>query len=168
MAFVMNSSAKIVKMTQKTYDRLMGELEELATTKRMEISKKVNSAFEFGDTPENASWDATSSEEWSNETRIKELRLALEHAEIVQNDRDATTVSIGNRVTLEINGKIQHFELVDTAHTEKPTKTNTLYRPLSVDSPIGRAISGQKMGYSAKIALPSVKAKSRIKIISLS
>ncbi len=60
-------------LSQATYDRLRAELEELTTTGRIDIARKIETARELGDLSENGDYHAAKEEQGKMEARIRHL-----------------------------------------------------------------------------------------------
>jgi len=150
-----------VKMTKEGYERLENELIERTEKTRKKIAKQLAQAAEFGDRSENVSYSSAMEERDANETRIGEIKEMLSDVVIVKEDKcnKDCAVSVGDKVTLSINGKEDNYEMVGAGEGDM-TKSK-----LSADSPIGLAILGKLAGASAKVEAPIGKMK--IKIIKI-
>ncbi len=74
----MSSDAPVTFLTQDAYDRLAAELEQLSTTGREEIAKRIESAREEGDLKENGGYHAAKDEQGKQEARIRTLQHLLQ------------------------------------------------------------------------------------------
>jgi transcription elongation factor GreA len=70
-------------LSQDAYDRLKAEHDDLTTTGRVEIARKIQTARELGDLSENGDYHAAKEEQGKMEGRIRHLVAVLENAEIV-------------------------------------------------------------------------------------
>ena len=145
-------------MTKEGYEKLETELTERKEKRRKKIAKKLAQAAEFGDRSENASYSAAMEERDANEARIGEIEEMLSDVFIVKEDKcnKDCAVSVGDKVTLSINGKEGEYDMVGAGEGDM-TKCK-----LSADSPIGLAVFGKKEGESAKVDAPIGKMKIRI------
>src|SRR3954468_4952000 len=91
--------ADVHHFSQATHDRLSAELEELTTTARIDIARKIQTARELGDLSENGDYHAAKEEQGKMEARIRDLHALLLHAEIIE-AADADSVSVGHVVAL--------------------------------------------------------------------
>ena len=71
-------------LSQKAYDRLKAEHDELTTRGRVDIARKIEAARELGDLKENGDYHAAKDEQGKMEARIRQLAAMLENAEIVE------------------------------------------------------------------------------------
>src|SRR3546814_14583349 len=71
-------------LSQKAYDRLKAEHDELTTVGRVEIARKIEAARELGDLKENGDYHAAKDHQGQKEARIRQLASMLESAEIVE------------------------------------------------------------------------------------
>lgn len=148
-------------MTKKGHRKLKKELKERTSKTRKEIAKRLTAAADFGDRSENAAYSAAVEERDANESRIAELEEILSNAVIVKEDKGNkdNKTSVGDKVTLLINGKKHKYEVVGAGEGSIPEGK------LSVDSPIGKAIVGKTVGDSAVVEAPIGTLKIKIKKI---
>ena len=131
------------KITYEGLKKLEDELQDLKVNKRQEVAQKIKEAREQGDLSENAEYDAAKDEQRDIEARIEEIDKILKNVEVVDEDEvDTSKVSIGCKVKikdLEFNDELT-FKVVGS------TEANTLKGKISDESPVGKAISGKKVG----------------------
>lgn len=131
------------KITYEGLKKLEEELQDLKVNKRQEVAEKIKEARELGDLSENAEYDAAKDEQRDIEARIEEIDKILKNVEVVDEDEvDLSKVSIGCKVKikdLEFDDELE-FKVVGS------TEANTLKGKISDESPVGRAISGKKVG----------------------
>lgn len=72
--------------------------------------------------------------------RVSHIKNILKQAEIYEEDLVTEVVGIGSRVKVNINGKPQKYILVESIEAD-PSKSK-----VSIDSIIGKAIVGKKIG----------------------
>src|SRR3546814_4602098 len=70
-------------LSQKAYDRLKAEHDELTTVGRVEIARKIEAACELGDLKENGDYHAAKDHQGQIEARIRQLDSMLESEETV-------------------------------------------------------------------------------------
>ena len=67
-------------LSQKAYDRLKAEHDELTTVGRVDIARKIEAARELGDLKENGDYHAAKDHQGQMEARIRQLAAMLEAA----------------------------------------------------------------------------------------
>ena len=134
-----------------TYEGLMkyeSELEHLKVVKRQEVAQKIKEAREQGDLSENAEYDAAKDEQRDIEARIEELEKILKNAEVVDEDEvDLDKINIGCMVKIldmEFNEELE-YKIVGS------TEANSLKGKISNESPVGKALMGQKVGATVEV-----------------
>lgn len=139
------------KKTILTYAGLTAleeELENLKVVKRKEVAGKIKEAREQGDLSENAEYDAAKDEQRDIEARIDELEKILKNAEVVVEDEvDLDKINIGCSVLVYDNEYEEEivFKIVGS------TEANSLQGKISNESPVGKALLGQKVGANVSI-----------------
>ena len=130
-----------VKMTASALENLKAEIKALEGPARLEIAKRISIAREWGDLKENAEYHAAKDEAAMLEAKIKTLRSRLGAAEVVEAAAEGGA-GMGSTVTYidETTGKEQEFQLVPASEADVGKKL------LSIDSPVGKALSGAEPG----------------------
>ena len=78
------------KMSQDRLDALKEELKYLETVREKEVAEQIKEARSFGDLSENSEYDEAKTEQGKLYSKIAELKVLIENAEIVDNiDHDA-------------------------------------------------------------------------------
>src|SRR6185437_11207439 len=133
---------KDVILTPEGLANLKSELDHLATTRRREIAARIKEAREFGDISENAEYDDAKNEQAMLEARIASLEDKLRSATVIdQSDLGTDQVRVGSIVHVkDEGGKSNKYTIVGSAEAN-PTEMK-----LSNESPIGKALIGQKRG----------------------
>ena len=131
------------KITYEGLKKLEDELQDLKVNRRKEVAEKIKEARELGDLSENAEYDAAKDEQRDIEARIEEIEKILKNVEVVDEDEvDTSKVSIGCKIILkdlEYDDELE-FKIVGS------TEANSLKGKISDESPVGKAISGKKVG----------------------
>ena len=89
------------KMSQERLDALKDELYYLETVREKEVAEQIKEARSFGDLSENSEYDEAKTEQGKLYSRIAEIKVLIDNAEIVDNiDHDAPkdTVTLGSIV----------------------------------------------------------------------
>jgi transcription elongation factor GreA len=75
-----------VDLSQRAFDRLKAEYDDLTTRGRVDIARKIETARELGDLSENGDYHAAKEEQGKMEGRIAHLAQMIENANIVEAD----------------------------------------------------------------------------------
>ncbi len=144
--------SKYIYMTQKGYDELAAELEDLKTRGRSEAAKAIAEARDKGDLSENAEYDAAKDAQGYLELKINELEIQMAAARVLdQSQLDTSKVVVFTTVTiknLKVNREMQ-YQLVSEA------EANLKEKKISVTSPIGKGLLGKKVGEIADVDTPN-------------
>lgn len=140
-------------LTKDAYERLRTELDELTTTGREQIAERLQHARELGDIRENAEFDAAKNEQGLMEARIRELERLLRDPDIVEGPVDADEAEPGVLVTVrpvEDDDDEEETFLLAASKEERMDGTRTV----SVDSPLGKALTGRRVGDRVQYQAP--------------
>ncbi|HKJ55918.1 MAG TPA: transcription elongation factor GreA [Nitriliruptoraceae bacterium] len=135
-------------LSQEAHDRLLAELEQLKSEGREQISGEIEEARAHGDLRENAEYHAAKDEQGKMEARIRQLELLLRDAVIGTPD-DTDHVAPGLVVVLDVDGDDETYLLGsrEDEHDDFPV--------LSADSPMGKAVTGGKVGDTVTVEAPA-------------
>ena len=148
-------------MSQARFDELSQELNYLKTTRSDEVAEQIKVARGFGDLSENSEYDEAKNEQGKVYSRIEELKVLIENAEIVDNiDADAPkdTVTLGSIV--KVRDVADDFE--ETYEIVGSQEANPRAGRISDDSPVGRGLHGHRAGETVSIMAPAGELKFEI------
>ncbi len=130
------------KMTRKDIERMEEEIEYRKLVVRKQALEAVKEARAQGDLSENFEYHAAKKDKNQNESRIRYLERMIKTAQIVEAKSGVDEVGLDNTVTVyfEEDDETETFKLVTTV------RGNSLKGMISIDSPIGKAILGHKVG----------------------
>jgi len=152
---------KKIILTKQGYEKLKKEYETLKKLLRAKVKgEEVPLVFESDDV--NVEFLAFKDDVEFLETRMAELETILNNAKILDSLPPAwkDRVQIGALVTLEEkDGKINEFMLVESLEAD-PDEGK-----ISINSPLGKALLGKKVGEIVEISTPSFKIFYKIKKI---
>ena len=137
-------------ITREGYDRLRAELDHLVTIRRRQMADDLREAREDGAEPgENVGVSAVLDDHAALERRINELEAALSFVQIVDPPTDGVA-GIGHRVRLRLGDAATPmvYELVG------PLEADPGRRRISIDSPVGEALVGQRAGDVVEVETP--------------
>ena len=140
---------------------LQAELEQLETHARREIAERIKVARDFGDLKENSEYHDAKNDQAHLETKILRIREQLSGAEVVEVETQTEIVGFGSRVEVsdEASGRTTTYTIV-AAPESAPADGK-----LSIDSPVGRALVGKRVGDTAAIETP--RGKRALKVIAI-
>jgi len=150
------------KMSQERLDAIKVELNYLETVREKEVAELIKEARSFGDLSENSEYDEAKTEQGKLYSKIAELKVLIENAEIVDNmDTDAPkdTVTLGSIVKVLDEDFEETYEIVGSQ------EANPRMGRISDDSPVGRALHGHRAGDVVTVAAPA--GSIQLKIISV-
>ncbi|WP_296192207.1 transcription elongation factor GreA [uncultured Microbacterium sp.] len=144
------ASENVTFLTQEAYDRLAAELEELSTTGREEIAKRIEIAREEGDLKENGGYHAAKDEQGRIEGRIQSIRALLKSAVVGEAPASDGVVRPGTVVTANVAGRELRFLLAN-----RELAADSALDVYSEASPIGSAILGLSEGETTSYTAPN-------------
>ena len=148
------ANASRFKMSQDRLDALKEELYYLETVREKEVAEQIKEARSFGDLSENSEYDEAKTEQGKLYSKIAELTVLIENAEIVDNiDHDAPkdTVTLSSIVIVRDveEGDEEQFEIVGSQ------EANPRAGRISDDSPVGQGLIGHRAGETVTIHAPA-------------
>ncbi|MDW4907080.1 transcription elongation factor GreA [Streptomyces sp. ADMS] len=151
------TSENVTWLTQEAYNKLKNELEHLTGPARTEIAAKIAAAREEGDLRENGGYHAAKEEQGKQELRVRQLTQLLENAKVGEAPAANGTVAPGTVVTIAFDGDEDDTLTFLLASREYASADIETYSP---QSPLGRGVSGKKVGADAQYELPNGKLAS--------
>jgi transcription elongation factor GreA len=155
--------AESTLMTAEGVEELRAELHRLETEERAKVVAQIKTAREWGDLKENAEYHAAKNAQSHLETRILRLREKLLNAEVVEAGAGSDgTARFGATVTFEDeqSGRARSVRLV-ASHDANPSEG-----ALSIESPIGAALNGRRVGQVVEVSTPKGVRRLRITAVS--
>ena len=142
------------KMSQERLDSIKEELHYLETVREKEVAELIKEARSFGDLSENSEYDEAKTEQGKLYSKIAELKVLIENAEIVDNieaDAPKDTVTLGSVVCVRDleDGFENKYEIVGSQ------EANPREGRISDDSPLFQAIKGHRKGDVVEVAAPA-------------
>lgn len=138
-------------LSQKAYDRLKTEHDDLTTRGRVEIARKIEAARELGDLSENGDYHAAKEEQGKMEGRIRQLASLLENAEIVEAGGDGDAVGVGSVVSIRYAGDDDVERYLIGSIEERHDDLDVI----SPSSPLGEALLGAASGQDVSFTAPT-------------
>jgi len=139
-------------LTQEGRERLINELEHLKGDKRRQIARDLAEARAHGDLSENAEYDAAKEAQALNEKKIAQLEESLAGARVIDEEAmPKDQALIGARVTVFDEDTGEEYDYILVAEEESDFDTGRI----SVDSPVGKALLGHKVGEEVDVQVPA-------------
>lgn len=150
-------------ITKEGYKKLQEELERLKKVERPMNIKDIAEARAHGDLSENAEYAAAKERQSFIEGRIKELEHKLATSEVIDTTKlSSDKVLFGATVSLLDlqRGEVKRYRIV--GEDEVDLKDGKI----SLNSPVGRALIGNKVGDIVTIKAPAGEREYEIQSIS--
>lgn len=156
-------SEKEVLLSLVGLKQLEQELIHLRTVKRMEVAERIKQAREYGDISENSEYEDAKNEQAFIEGRILVLEKTLRNARVIDEPAEG-----GGIVSLGVTVILKDLEYGDdfTYTIVGTLEANPTENKISNESPVGRAIMGQKVGTVVEVDAPDGHIKYEIVAIS--
>ena len=135
------------KLTKSDIKKMEEEIEERTLVIRKQALEAVKEARAQGDLSENFEYKAAKQFKNQNESRIRYLERMIKTATVIDDSSKDDEVGMNNTVTV-------HFDEDDEDETYKIVTTvrgDTLHGLISIDSPLGKALMGKKVGEKAYV-----------------
>lgn len=130
-------------VTQEDLNAWIEEKERRKNVDRPKLLEEVKEAKAQGDLSENFEYYAAKKAHRENESRILYLEKLIKTAKVIEEKKTpADVVGLGKTVTvfIEDDGEEETYELVTSVGA------NVLEGKISIESPVGKALMGSKVG----------------------
>lgn len=151
-------------MSQKGYDEMVAQLQQLETVERPKASVAIAEARDKGDLSENAEYDAAKEAQAHLETKINQLKLAIAEAKVIDTSR-LSTEAVQILSTVEMTNMANNMKMRYTIVSEN--EANIKVGKISIKTPIAQGLLNKKVGDVVEIAIPRGTIKLRIDKITL-
>lgn len=130
------------KLTRKDVEKIQQEIEHRRLVIRREAIEAVKEARAQGDLSENFEYYAAKKHKNQNESRIRYLENMLKTATIVSDNSRDGEVGMDDivEVLFEEDQEVERYKLVTSI------RGNSVENRISIESPIGKALRGHKVG----------------------
>ena len=137
------------RLTASDVKKIEEEIEYRRLVERKRILEDVKEARAQGDLSENFEYYAAKKEKNRNDGRIRYLEKMLKNATIVEDTSSADEVGLNNTVEVyfEEDDETEVYKLVTSI------RGNSMNNYISIESPIGKAILGHKVGDRVKVVV---------------
>lgn len=137
------------QLTESDVKKIQEEIDHRKLVVRKEAIEAVKEARAQGDLSENFEYYAAKKDKNRNESRIRYLENMLKHATIVSDQSNADEIGLNDTVTLyfEEDEEDEIYRLVTSI------RGNSLQNRISIESPLGKAIQGHKVGDRVEVKI---------------
>jgi transcription elongation factor GreA len=140
---------KPVYVTEKGKADLEKELEFLRTVERQRVIDRLTEVKSGGDWMENTEQMMFEDELAFVDRRIQELEDMIADAQLIEADKDFTTVNIGDTVVIQdCDGDLETYRIVGVAEADPSAGL------ISNESPLGQALLSHKVGDEVVVVAP--------------
>lgn len=137
-------------LTPEGKRKLEEELNQLITEERDELAARLKHAISMGDLSENADYHKAKEDQGFLEGRIQEIEAILKNSEVIEEQSSYEEVALGAKITIKEDGYDP-----ETYHLVGRKEANPRNGKISLESPIGKALMGHKVGDVVKVELPN-------------
>ena len=124
-------------MSQKGYDEMVAQLQQLETVERPKASAAIAEARDKGDLSENAEYDAAKEAQAHLETKINQLKLAIAEAKVIDTSR-LSTAAVQILSTVEMTNMANNTKMRYTIVSEN--EANIKVGKISIKTPIAQGL----------------------------
>lgn len=135
-----------IQFTKSGYEKLSVRQAELLA-KREVVLVSLQRAREMGDLSENGAYTSAKFELGNTDRELRRLAHNLKYG-VVTEKAGTDRVGFGNSVSVETDGKTYTYLLVGTQESDPMQGT------ISLESPIGLALLGKRVGEKAVVTMP--------------
>ena len=137
------------RLTASDVEKIKKEIEYRKLVVRKSAIEAVKEARAQGDLSENFEYYAAKKDKNQNESRIRYLERMLKNATIVSDRSSTDEVGINNTVTIYI----PEDDVEETYKLVTSIRSNSQKGLISIESPLGSAIRGKKVGETATVVV---------------
>ena len=150
------------KLTENDIKKIKEEIEYRKVVVRKDAIEAVKEARAHGDLSENFEYYAAKKDKNKNESRIRYLERMLKTAEIVSDESNDDEVGINNAIEIRFlkDNRVAKYKLVTSV------RGNSLNGYISIESPVGKAVLGHKVGDVVKVSV-NENVSYEIEIVSI-
>ncbi len=139
------------QLTDKDVARIQAEIEHRKLVVRPSCLEAVKEARAQGDLSENFEYYAAKREKNKNESRIRYLEKVLRYATVIEDNSEDDQIGLENTVTV----RFEDDDMLETYRIVTPIRCNSLQNKISIESPIGKALMGHRIGDRVEVLMPN-------------
>lgn len=137
------------ELTKQDIEKMQEEIDYRKITVRQELLEHVKTARAHGDLSENFEYKAAKKEKNANESRIRFLERMIKTAVIISDETPGDQIGMNKEVTVEFCD--DHSE--ETYSIVSTMRENSLKGLISIESPVGKALMGHKVGDTVTVVV---------------
>lgn len=137
------------ELTKQDIEKMQEEIDYRKITVRQELLEHVKTARAHGDLSENFEYKAAKKEKNANESRIRFLERMIKTAVIISDETPDDQIGMNKEVTVEFCD--DHSE--ETHSIVSTMRENSLKGLISIESPVGKALMGHKVGDTVTVVV---------------
>ena len=137
------------QLTKKDIEKIQEEIDYRKLVVRKEAIEAVKEARAEGDLSENFEYYAAKKDKNRNESRIRYLENMIKNARVVSDQSREDEVGLNDTVTLYF----EDDEEEDVYRLVTSIRGNSLENKISIESPLGKAIRGCRVGERAYVKI---------------
>jgi transcription elongation factor GreA len=125
---------------------------------REEIARRLRAAIDQGDLSENADYTSAKEDQSFLEGRIQETELLLSNVVVIEDvSKNLEEVGIGDHITIQ-----EGADTPEKYHLVGPKEADPGNGRISLESPIGKALMGRKVGEEVMVDTPGGSIRFKI------
>lgn len=137
------------ELTKQDIEKMQEEIDYRKITVRQELLEHVKTARAHGDLSENFEYKAAKKEKNANESRIRFLERMIKTAVIISDETPDDQIGMNKEVIVEFCD--DHSE--ETYSIVSTMRENSLKGLISIESPVGKALMGHKVGDTVTVVV---------------
>lgn len=137
------------ELTKKDIEDMQAEIDNRKINIRKELLEDVKEARAQGDLSENFEYYAAKRAKNQNESRIRFLERMIKTAKIIDDDSSDDQVGMNKTVTVYV----EEDDIEEVYKIVTTIRADSLKGTISVESPLGKALMGHKVGDRVNIVI---------------
>ena len=137
------------RLTKKDIAKMQEEIDHRKLVVRKEALEDVKEARVHGDLSENFEYKAAKRYKNQNESRIRYLEKMIKTAVIVEDESNEDEVGLNDTVTIYV----EEDDCEETYKIVTTIRSDSLNQIISIESPLGKALVGKKVGDRVNIII---------------
>ena len=136
-------------LSQEKKEELEQELKNLKEEKITDLAKRIDEARQMGDLSENAEYHSAREEMAWAQSRVKQIGVILDNAQIITGDDHTGIVNLGSVITVKGPNGEKEYTIVGGQEADP------MSGKISNESPLAAAFLGKKKGDKVEVELPA-------------